>query len=47
MQAEAAASVERAKEELRRYRVRHEMLLRGKEAEIKQVCVCMYMWVVW
>lgn len=29
--------MERAREELRRYRVRHEMLLRGKEAEIKQV----------
>jgi hypothetical protein len=37
VQAEAKANVERAKEELRRYRVRHEMLLRGKEAEIKQV----------
>ena len=37
VQAEAAGRVERAREELRRYRVRHEMLLRGKEAEIKQV----------
>ena len=37
VQAEAKGSVERAREELRRYRVRHEMLLRGKEAEIKQV----------
>lgn len=43
MQAEARQSVEKAKEELRRYRVRHEMLLRGKDAEIKQVRV-LYMW---
>lgn len=42
VQAEAKASVERAKEELRRYRVRHEMLLRGKEVEIKQVGWCVY-----